>query len=103
MPIQTASPDRKTVIRAELLRRAKAGQTISYGEAAKMVGLAAQGLGKILDEIGAEEASENRPDLACLVVNARTGFPGYIGAGEDERRNALAVREAVFKVHGFAP
>ncbi len=66
-----------------------------------MVGLASQGLGKILSQIGAEEAASRRPDIGCLVVNASTGFPGYVGNGEDERRNALAVREAVFRVHGF--
>ena len=88
--------DRKAVVRSELERRARAGQTVTYGEIARKVGLVPAGLGKILDIIKAEEAGRRRPDLGCLVVNAKTGLPGYVGSGRVEQEHALAIREAVF-------
>ena len=42
--------DRKSTIRAELQERARARATITYGEAAAMVGLAHQGLSGILND-----------------------------------------------------
>lgn len=93
--------DRKALIVAELRKRAAARETITYGEMGKLVGLAPQGPWKaLLDEIGADERAEGRPDLACLVVSAATGLPSYVEASEGERQAALAERERVFAVHG---
>ena len=88
--------DRKAVVRLELERRARVGQTVTYGEMARKVGLVPAGLGKILNIIKAEEAGRKRPDLGCLVVNVRTGFPGYVGPEPANQQRALALREAVF-------
>ena len=89
--------ERQDTIRAELERRARSRKTITYGELAGMVGLVAQGLGPFLNIIKSHEAADRRPDLGCLVINAATGFPGYVGNGEVERINALELRESVFK------
>ena len=86
----------KATLRAELERRARARQVITYGEAATLVGGSAQGLGKILTAIRVEEASQHRPDLGALAVTVSTGLPGYVGAGQDARDKAIAVQEAVF-------
>ena len=86
----------KATIRAELERRARVRQTITYGEAAAMVKRTARGLGKILTAIRTEEASHQRPDLGCLVVAVRTGLPTYVGQGPDAREKAIAVQEDVF-------
>lgn len=93
--------DDKATIRAELLKRARVGQTITYGEMAQIVGRANQGLGSILDAIKVEAAELGRPDLGCLVVSAYAHFPSYVAAGANARFNALAVRKAVFRAHGF--
>lgn len=94
----TASPaERKAAIRAELEQRARACETISYGEMAGLAGLIPLGMESYLDAIEAEEAELGRPDLGCLVVNAVTGFPGSVGHGEAERTDALLTREAVFR------
>ena len=86
----------KAIIRAELERRARGRQTISYGEAADLVGRATQGLGKILTAIRVEEASQRRPDLGVLVVAVRTGSPSYVRGGQDARDAAISVQGAVF-------
>ncbi len=88
--------DRKAVVRSELERRARAGQTVTYGEIAPMAGVVPQGMAKILDIIKAEETGRRRPDLGCLVVNSQTGFPGNVGKHRAERDRALVIREAVF-------
>lgn len=88
--------DRKSTIRAELQERARARATITYGEAAAMVGLAHQGLSGILNAIKDEEAEQERPDLGCLVVGASTGFPSYVTRDKADRERALSVRKAVF-------
>ena len=69
---------------------------MTYGEAARLVGRAAQGLGAILNAIRAEEAGQRRPDLGAIVVTMSTGLPSYVGAGQDARDKAIAVQEAVF-------
>ena len=94
--VSTTLADRKVAVRSELERRAKAGQTVTYGEIAPMAGVIPQGMTKILDIIKAEEAGRRRPDLGCLVVNSQTGFPGNVGTGRVEREQAFAVRQAVF-------
>lgn len=92
--------DRKALIVTELRKRAEARETITYGKMGKLVGIAPQGPWKaLLDEIGADEGATGRPDLACLVVNASTGLPSYVGSSEAEREAALAERERVFAVH----
>ena len=88
--------ERKAVIRSELEGRAMMRQTVTYGEVARRVGLVPAGLGKILDIIKAEETGRRRPDLGCLVVNSKTGFPGNVGSGRVEQEQAMAIREAVF-------
>lgn len=88
--------ERKAIIRAELEDRARARATITYGEAATLVGLANQGLAPILNAIREEEAEKGRPDLGCLIVRSDTGFPSYVGTGENDRARALSARKAVF-------
>ena len=88
--------DDKATISAELEERAIARATITYGEAAALVGRTARGLGKILAAIKADEAKHRRPDLGCLVVTVRTGLPSYVGLGQDARDKAIADQEAVF-------
>lgn len=87
----------KATIRAELEERARARKTITYGEAAALVGRTARGLGKILTAIRVEEAGRGRPDLGALVVTVSTGLPSYIGAGPDARDRAITIQEAVFE------
>ena len=92
-------PERKALIVTELRKRAAAGKTITYGELAKLVGLAPQGPWQVmLDEIGIEERAAGRSDLACLVVNAGTGLPGYV-ASEKQEAESLAERRRVFDAH----
>ncbi|MCW6509697.1 hypothetical protein [Lichenifustis flavocetrariae] len=94
------SVDRKNCVVAELRGRAENRKTITYGEMGAMIGLASQGPWKVmLDGIAADERAEGRPDLACLVVRASTGFPGYVGTSKAERQAALAIRQAVFAAH----
>ncbi len=94
--------DDKDTIRVELENRARKGATITYGQAAALVGRFARGLGPILDAIKDEEAEAGKPDLGCLVVNARSRFPSYVGKSETEQADAIALRQAVFKAHGFS-
>ena len=86
----------KDIIRAELEKRARARQTITYGQAAALVKRTARGLGKILNAIKAEEAGRNRPDLGHLVVSVRTGLPSYVKDGQDARDRAVRIQEDVF-------
>ena len=97
MPNQRLNDD-KAAIRAELEKRARTRQTITHVDAADLVKRANQGLVPILDMIRGEEAAAGRPDLGCLVVRTGTGLPGHVMPGKDNRRDALAVREAVFQV-----
>ena len=86
----------KGTIRAELERRAQGRQTMTYGEAARLTGRAAQGLGPLLTAIGAEERAQNRPDLGSLVVAVSTGLPSYVKPDPADRARAIAVQKAVF-------
>jgi hypothetical protein len=90
----------KDIIRAELEKRARARQTITYGQAAALVKRTARGLGPILNAIKIEEAGRRRPDLGCLVVAVRTSLPSYVKEGEDARKRAVEVQEAVFTAWG---
>lgn len=92
-------PERKALIVVELRKRAAASQTITYSEMGELVGLAPQGPWKdMLDEIGADERAEGRPDLACLVVKGDTGLPGYV-ASQRQEAETLLERQRVFDVH----
>lgn len=86
----------KDIIRAELEKRARARQTITYGQAAALVKRTARGLGPILNAIKIEEASRRRPDLGCLVVAVHTGLPSYVKEGQDARERAMRIQEEVF-------
>lgn len=86
----------KDIIRAELEKRARARQTITYGQAAALVKRTARGLGPILNAIKIEEAGRHRPDLGCLVVAVRTGLPSYVKEGQDAHERAVRVQEDVF-------
>jgi hypothetical protein len=87
----------KATIRADLERRARARQTITYGEAAALVKRTARGLGAILTAIRVEEAGRGRPDLSALVVRVSTGMPSYVRADPADRARAIAVQEAVWR------
>ena len=86
----------KAIIRAELEKRARARQTITYGQAAALVKRTARDLGPILNAIKIEEAGRRRPDLGCLVVAVRTGLPSYVKKGQDAHDHAVQVQEDVF-------
>lgn len=99
--------DRKGAIRAELVRLAKARQTITYGELGKLVGVPARGPWKpILDEISRDEAGRGLPDITFLVINAASGLPGQIGfqpakpPTAEQRRLADQVIQQVFQYYG---
>jgi hypothetical protein len=86
----------KATIRAELEQRARARRTITYSEAAILVGRSPRGLSAILDAIEREEAACGHPDLGTLVVNVLTRLPTYARTDPAGRARAIAVQEAVF-------
>ena len=95
MPTERFIADKAT-IRAELEKRARAGNTITYREASILVDRTPLGLGKILDAIKDEEGTQGRPNLGCLVVRIDTGLPGYVGIRDHHKAQAMQVRRAVF-------
>ena len=64
-------------VRDELVRTAQYGATTRYQAVAGIMGLTPRhrDVGRILDEISRNEASEGRPMLSAVVVNA-DGRPG---------------------------
>lgn len=64
-------------VRDELIRTAQYGVTTRYQAVADVMGLTPRhrDIGRILDEISRNEASEGRPMLSAVVVNA-DGSPG---------------------------
>ena len=64
-------------VRDELIRTAQYGTTTRYQAVADIMGLTPRhrDVGRILDEISRNEASEGRPMLSAVVVNAG-GSPG---------------------------
>ncbi len=71
--------DRKPAIFAELVKRARARETISYRELGDIGGVPPQGPWKpVLDDIGREETEAGRPDITYLVVSRGTGYPAQI-------------------------
>lgn len=64
-------------VRGELIRTAQYGAATRYQAVADIMGLTPRrrGVGRILDEISRNEASEGRPMLSAAAVNAG-GSPG---------------------------
>lgn len=87
----------KAALRTNLEQRARSRRTLTYSDAAALVGRSTAGLAPLLTSIRVEEAMHRRPDLGALVVAVATGLPSYIGAGQDARDKAIAVQEAVFR------
>jgi hypothetical protein len=72
--------DKKSMVRAELIKCACAGKSASYGDFGARVGIPPQGPWKpLLDQISQEETASGRPDITFLLINKRTRFPGQIG------------------------
>lgn len=98
--VMTMSIDRflsdKAALRTNLEQRARSRRTLTYGDAAALVGRSTAGLAPLLTSIRVEEAMQRRPDLGALVVRMDTGLPSYVGPGQDAREKAVAVQEAVF-------
>ena len=79
MPATIPHADKRAAIRAELVKRAKAKETITYGRLGAIVGIPGMGPWKpILDDMGQEETEAGRPDITYLVVRRSTGYPGQI-------------------------
>lgn len=90
--------DRKEAVTAELLRCAKSGETITYGELGQRVGIPRQGPWKpLLDIISDEQAARGLPDVTFLIINKGTRYPGQIGRvvarKPSDEQKALAKRK----------
>ena len=99
----TPYADKKEAIRGELLRCARDGRTLFYGELGRLVGIPPRGPWKpILDEIAREERGKGLSDITFLVSSKSTGFPGQIGfepahpPTAEQRRKADEVLKSVF-------
>ena len=69
--------DREEIVRANLIEVARRRSTITYGEAAKQVGMTAIGIGPhILDPINEYEHARGRPLLSAVVVGKSSRRPG---------------------------
>ncbi|WP_316980028.1 hypothetical protein [Shumkonia mesophila] len=72
--------DKEALIRAELMKCARAGETPSYREFGARVGIPPQGPWKpVLDKISREQTGQGLPDITFLLINKTTGYPGQIG------------------------
>ncbi len=71
--------DKKEAIRQELLRCARAGETIFYSELGNRVGIPPQGPWKPILDVISRETAAGDPDITFLVINKQTGLPGQIG------------------------
>ena len=102
MSVKVPFVDRKEAIRAELIRRAARGLTITYAELGRGVGIPNMGYWMpVLDEISREEISKGLPDITFLVVSRERGLPSQIGfksakpaSSDQERRAVEAIQEA---------
>ena len=103
----TEAEDRYKAVRDRLIEVARSRGLTTYGELAKISGLAARSVGRlVLDAISRDEASEGRPMLSAVVVDAkgRTGdgffkMAAAVGrARSPDRSEAFltAEREAVY-------
>ena len=72
-----AAADNQEAVRDRLIEVARNRSLTTYGELAPIAELPARSIGRlILDVISRDEASEGRPMLSAVVVNANTGRPG---------------------------
>lgn len=75
-----------------LRRRARNGQTITYGELAREVGGTAQNISdRVLHEIAGYCSARNLPDLSAIVVRRDTGMPGYTSDAKRHRERLRGV------------
>ena len=73
----TAAAGNQEAVRDRLIEVARNRGLITYGELEPIAELPAVSIGSlILDAISRDEASEGRPMLSAVVVNADTGRPG---------------------------
>jgi len=81
-------------LRAFLIDVATKHSTVSYGQVKSELGLPhpANGMGRLLDLVTIECGRRGEPDLASLVINARTG-----DVGTQYGKNAAANRESVYR------
>ena len=79
MPNNTLLDD-KNLVRAELMRLARAGQITYYGGLGAAVGKHARWplWTDVLDGISTDELAKHNPDITDLVLNAKTGWPSRI-------------------------
>ena len=73
----TEAADRYEAVRGRLIEVARNKECTTYGELAEIAGLPAVAVGRLLDEIVTDEASEGRPMLSAVVVDSK----GRIGDG----------------------
>lgn len=73
----TEAEDRYDLVRNKLIEVARSRGLTTYGELAKIAGLPAVAVGRLLDEIVTDEVSAERPMLSAVVVDAE----GSIGDG----------------------
>jgi len=87
-----------------LIDHAKRGQTITYGELAHKLGMAAQGPWKdMLDEIFRGELAVGHPDVTLVAIKKSTGFSSIHKIGKlldpndpSEVNDYLMARKEVF-------
>lgn len=103
MPSRIPYADKKPAIRAELERRARERDTITYGELGSIVGIPSRGPWKaVLDDMAREDMAAGVPDITYLVIAKRTGLPGQIDfepaapPTDEQRRKADDVIKRVF-------
>ena len=104
----TEAEDRYEAVRDKLIEVAQSRGLATYGELAKISGLAARSVGRlVLDAISRDEASEGRPMLSAVVVDAegRTGdgffkMAAAVGRARSPDRDEAFLtteREAVYR------
>ena len=69
------TPDALTV-RNHLVGVAKQRRTVTYSEVAKLIKRAAIAMGPVLEEVGWDEWTHDRPMLTSLVIRKGEGTPG---------------------------
>jgi hypothetical protein len=75
------SNERISRCRDKLIAVARERKTVPYGELARHIGVANQGLTPYLNAIYNEEMSSGRPDLTLVAVYLKTGFGRYNSEG----------------------
>ena len=77
-----------------LVKAARAGEFVYYGELAKMLGIDMENphfgaqVGKVLDRINEDEAAAGRPMISAIVVSKDTMLPGtgFFKLGQELRQ-----------------